>query len=141
MALRLRGSITIYPRTGLKNVNMSRMKTQKAINISTVHLLHPKTHAFIALKSMQPHGILWLKTREGEPAPGQRGGEEKINRLLFLCFFLRKQRRLKKKATNRRKKEQNRGEKGREDRESERPKRGKQKEKLRQGRKGQNRGD
>ena len=48
MMLRCRGSIRIYPRIGLQKFKISRIKTQMAININTVHLID----AFTALKAM-----------------------------------------------------------------------------------------
>jgi hypothetical protein len=73
MALRCRGSIIIYPRTGLQNFKMSRLKTQMAINISTVHLLHSKKKRENGcLYCIKIHATAWhslvIKTREGEPA-------------------------------------------------------------------------
>jgi len=76
MALRCRVSIAIYPRTGPQKVKMSRIKTQMAININTVHLLHPKKEENRCLYCIKIHATAWhslvIKTREGEPT----GGEE-----------------------------------------------------------------
>jgi hypothetical protein len=82
MALRCRVSIAIYPRTGLQNLKMSRIKMQMAININTVHLLHPKKEENGCLYCIKIHATAWhslvikpeKENRQGEEKKGQNGG-------------------------------------------------------------------
>jgi len=49
-----------------------------AININTVHLLHPKKEENGCLYCIKIHATAWhslVKTREGEPAEGEKKGE------------------------------------------------------------------
>jgi len=59
---------------------MSRIQTQIAININTVHLLHPKKEEKRMLYCIKIHATAWhslvIKTREGEPT---KGGKRKKN--------------------------------------------------------------
>jgi len=65
------------PKDWTAKLQISRIKMQMAININTVHLLHPKKEENGCLYCIKIHAIGWhslvIKTREGEPAGG--GGE------------------------------------------------------------------